>query len=640
MPKYTEEQINKIYLNCNRASLEQLLKLCLDPESGITKEGLRKAKYNKIDQLEEMYNVQAEDVEWEKSKDSLELLQNFIKKCEDGDFSDCHLEEARILLRQLAAEREENDWSQTMSSNNLNALNAYIYKCTNGIYSDTHLQQAKDLAEIVDWKQAKESHNAAVMNGFIQKCNIGIYSSTHVDEAKEILEKWENGTIVEDWNQLVAISDGDHKLMRLNDFIQKYATNPTETAQQYMQKANELMNRLRDAELARVDWIDAKKADTILAYSQFLEAHPYSEYREEAEQHIQSMKGDLLSDMKRYPFKYHREEMYGYISTNTLTMRELVDESCVLTDRGYSHIKQFPHLQDEQRQLPVSRLENPQSQDGNTDVYFFGVSGSGKTCVLAGLMSLTGQLGFKFDPKGPGGGGNYAIELRNYARHSMLPPATDQAYIQVIDAQINDEEGYLSNISFIEMAGEKTAQFAAMDNPTGLEDLGQGAAGLLSNDNRKLIFFVIDPTNQKNIQMGEDTQQFVMQSDVLDCVSSLLAKNPSLMRKVCGIHIILTKSDTLGDYVDQNVIQNMLNEQGYAAVLASIKELCQKYDINKQTNFQVGLYPFCVGRFMPGDVYTFDETDSLKILRVIQKNVPHIIQTDTVWDKLRNFFNR
>lgn len=639
MPRYTEEQINKIYLNCNRASLEQLLKLCLDPESGITKEGLRKAKYNKIDQLEEMYNVQAEDVEWEKSKDSLELLQNFIKKCEDGDFSDSHLEEARILLRQLAAEREENDWSQTMSSNNLNALNAYIYKCTNGIYSDTHLQQAKDLAEIVDWKQAKESHNAAVMNGFIQKCNIGIYSSTHVDEAKEILEKWENGTIVEDWNQLVAISDGDHKLMRLNDFIQKYATNPTETAQQYMQKANELMNRLRDAELARVDWIDAKKADTILAYSQFLEAHPYSEYREEAEQHIQSMKGDLLSDMKRYPFKYHREEMYGYISTNTLTMRELVDESCVLTDRGYSHIKQFPHLQDEQRQLPVSRLENPQSQDGNTDVYFFGVSGSGKTCVLAGLMSLTGQLGFKFDPKGPGGGGNYAIELRNYARHSMLPPATDQAYIQVIDAQINDEEGYLSNISFIEMAGEKTAQFAAMDNPTGLEDLGQGAAGLLSNDNRKLIFFVIDPTNQKNIQMGEDTQQFVMQSDVLDCVSSLLAKNPSLMRKVCGIHIILTKSDTLGDYVDQNVIQNMLNEQGYAAVLASIKELCQKYDINKQTNFQVGLYPFCVGRFMPGDVYTFDETDSLKILRVIQKNVPHIIQTDTVWDKLRNFFN-
>lgn len=639
MPRYSEQQINNIYLRCNAAPLTQLLKLCLDPESGITVDGLREANYNKIDQLEEMYNAQAEDVEWENSKASFDLLQNFIAKCEDGTFSSAHLDEAKIILRQLAIDREESDWAQALNSNNLNTLNLYIKKCNDGIYSDLHLQQAKDAAELIDWKQAKESHNAAVMNGFIQKCNIGIYSSAHVDEAKETLEKWENGTIVEDWNQLVAISDSDRKLMRLNEFIQKYATNPTSTAQQYMQKASELMNRLRDAELARVDWIDTQKTNTILAYSQFLEAHPYCEYREEAEQRIQSMKGDLLNDMKRYPFKYHREEMYDYISTNTLTMRELVDESCVLTDRGYSHIKRFPHLQDEQRQLPVSRLENPQSQEGNTDIYFFGVSGSGKTCVLAGLMSLTGQLGFKFDPKGPGGGGNYAIELRNYARHSMLPPATDQQYIQVIDAQINNEDGYQSSISFIEMSGEKTAQFAAMDNPTSLEDLGPGAGGLLSNDNQKLLFFVIDPTNQKNIQLGENTHQFVMQSDVLDCISSLLAKNPSLMKKVCGIHIILTKSDTLGDYADQTVIQNMLNEQGYAAVLSSIKELCQKYDINKQTGFQVGLYPFCVGRFMPGDVYTFDETDSLKILRVVQKNVGMRRPSGGFLDSLRDFFN-
>lgn len=639
MPRYSEQQINNIYLRCNAAPLTQLLKLCLDPESGITVDGLREANYNKIDQLEEMYNAQAEDVEWENSKASFDLLQNFIAKCEDGTFSSAHLDEAKIILRQLAIDREESDWAQALNSNNLNTLNLYIKKCNDGIYSDLHLQQAKDAAELIDWKQAKESHNAAVMNGFIQKCNIGIYSSAHVDEAKETLEKWENGTIVEDWNQLVAISDNDRKLMRLNEFIQKYATNPTSTAQQYMQKASELMNRLRDAELARVDWIDTQKTNTILAYSQFLEAHPYCEYREEAEQRIQSMKGDLLNDMKRYPFKYHRDEMFGYINTNTLTMRELVDESCVLTDRGYSHIKRFPQVQDEQRQLPVSHIENPRSQDGNTDVYFFGVTGSGKTCVLAGLMSLTGQLGFKFDPKGPGGGGNYAIELRNYARHSMLPPQTDQKYIQVIDAKINNEDGYQSSISFIEMSGEKTALFAAMDNPTSLEDLGPGAAGLLSNDNQKLLFFVIDPTNQKNIQLGENTHQFVMQSDVLDCMSSLLSKNPSLMKKVCGIHIILTKSDTLGDYADQTVIQNMLNEQGYAAVLSSIKELCQKYDINKQTGFQVGLYPFCVGRFMPGDVYTFDETDSLKILRVVQKNVGMIRPSGGFLDSLRNFFN-
>ena len=638
MPRLSEQQINNIYLRCNAAPLAQLLELCLDPESGITVEGLRAVHYNKIDQLEQQYNAQAEEIIWARSQSSIEALTSFIEKCQQGIFSTAHLAQAKNKRKELAAAVEEDDWNTTKLSNDLNSLNAYIKKCMDGTYSEVHLQQAKDAAEFIDWNNAKSSHNPAMVNGFIQKCNIGVYTSLHLAEAKELLEKLENGTIVEDWNSLTVIKDTDAKRNKLNDFIQKYATNPTETAQKYMGKANELMEQLADAEQARVDWIDAKQENTILAYVHFLEAHPYCEYREEAEEKIQNMKGDLLTDMKRFPFKYSREDMYGYISSNALTMQDLVDNSEVLTDRGYSHIKRYPRLADEQRALPVARLENPHSESGNTDVYFFGVPGSGKTCVLAGLMSLTGQLGFRFDPKGPGGGGNYAMELRNYARTSMLPPGTRQDYVQVIDAEINDENGYLHKISMIEMSGEKTADFAAMDNPTNLEDLGPGAASLLNNDNNKVLFFVIDPTNEKQITMGE-YDQMVMQSDVLDCVSSLLMKNPGLMKKVVAIHVILTKSDTLGDYVDQNIIQDRLNEQGYSSVLESIKANCNKYEINKQTGFKVGLYPFCIGKFMPGDVYTFDETDSLKILRVIQKNTVIERRTDGFIDVLRKWFN-
>lgn len=638
MPRLSEQQINNIYLRCNAAPLAQLLELCLDPESGITIDGLRAVHYNKIDQLEQQYYAQAEEIIWARSQSSIEALTSFIEKCQQGIFSTAHLAQAKDKRKELAAAVEEDDWNTTKLSNDLNSLNAYIKKCMDGTYSEVHLQQAKDAAEFIDWNNAKSSHNPAMVNGFIQKCNIGVYTSLHLAEAKELLEKLENGTIVEDWNSLTVIKDTDAKRNKLNDFIQKYATNPTETAQKYMGKANELMEQLADAEQARVDWIDAKQENTILAYVHFLEAHPYCEYREEAEKRILEMKGDLLNDMKRFPFKYNREDMYGYISSNALTMQDLVDNSEVLTDRGYSHIKKYPRLADEQRGLPVARLENPHSESGNTDVYFFGVPGSGKTCVLAGLMSLTGQLGFRFDPKGPGGGGNYAMELRNYARTSMLPPGTRQDYIQVIDAEINDENGYLHKISMIEMSGEKTADFAAMDNPTNLEDLGPGAASLLNNDNNKVLFFVIDPTNEKQITMGE-YDQMVMQSDVLDCVSSLLMKNPGLMKKVVAIHVILTKSDTLGDYVDQNIIQDRLNEQGYSSVLESIKANCNKYEINKQTGFKVGLYPFCIGKFMPGDVYTFDETDSLKILRVIQKNTVIERRTDGFIDALRKWFN-
>lgn len=631
----TEQQINNIYINCNRSGvdMDDLLRLCLDPDSGITVEGLRAAKYKKIDLLEERYSLEAEEMLWIKvsTRGSLEQLSDFIRKIKQGVFSRIHLAEAEAKQKEMAAALEDRDWMAVRSSNDISEVMAFISKIKEGTYSENYLQDALRKAEFMDWTIAKDAHDSIVLNGYIQKCNTGFYPLSHVAEAKNLLEEWESGTIVTDWEKVMAEPNMDFRVTKINEFIQCYAINPSETAQRHLEKARKELDRIADEKEAGRDWIDAKQENTILAYVTFLNKHPYSEHREEAERLIQNMKGDLLSDMKRFPFKYNREMMYDYISKNVLTMSDLVDKSDTLTDRAYSHIKRYPRLIDEQRQLPVSTLENPKSEEGNTDIFFFGVSGSGKTCVLAGLMSLTGQLGFRFDPKGPGGGGNYAMELRNYARTSMLPPQTDQNYIQVIDGEINDEENHLHKISFIEMSGEKTARFASIENAADINDLGPGAAALLSNDNNKVIFFVIDPTNEKNVELGEGNQIWVMQSDVLNCVSALLSKNKDLMKKVVAIHVILTKSDTLGNYVDRAVIQDVLNRQGYQAVLEDIKRICERYNINKQTGFHVGLYPFCVGQFMPGEVYTFDNTDSLKILRVIQKN--------TIPRRKRGFFD-
>lgn len=651
MPKLTENQINNIYLRCNAAPLSQLLDLCLDPESGITVDGLRAVNYNKITQLEQQYNIQAEEIIWAKSQNSIDVLSDYIKKIEQGIFSQTHLTQAKTRLKELAAEVEEEEWTKALHSNDLNAVHAFRVKCEEGTFSGIHLEEAKKAEELMDWNMSKDSKNSSLLNSFINKCNAGVYSMTFLPEAKELLEKWENGTIIEDWEKVISLKpdvedtdsekDDEQKhnfLSKLNEFIQKYASNPTTTGQEYVTKATKEIDQMRIDSEARIAWINAKQGNSILSYTDFLGKFPYSRYREKAEARIRNMKGDLLTDMKRFPFKYKREDMYKYIASNALTMKDLVDDSHVLTDRGYSHIKQYPNLTDEQRQLPVSCLENPHSEDGNVDIYFFGVSGSGKTCVLSGLMSLAGQLGFTFDPKGPGGGGNYAMDLQNYARTSMLPPGTDQNYIQVIDAEIDDEEGHLHKISLIEMSGEKTANFAAINNPTDLEDLGTGASGLLSNNNNKVIFFVIDPTNEKSVRIG-DSEQWIQQNNVLHCIISLLSKNAALMKKVIAIHIIMTKSDTLGDFVSKESIQNRLTEQGYSVVLNSLIKLCHKYDINKQTNFEVGLFPFCVGKFMPGEVYTFDETDSLKIMRVIQKNTPSIRSKNGFLDGLREWFN-
>lgn len=641
---YNEQQRNNIYLRCERAPMTQLLELCLNPKSGITIEGLKSIHYSRLAQLEQQYYERIEEVTWADAQNSPEKLRDFVKKMEQGIYSRAHYDAAVSAINEISGKMEDQEWERVKSMENIADIISYIDKCKDKIYSNAHLNEAVNIAERIDWNTVQYSDDADSLSEFIQKCRIGFYTDRYLSEAVARLNSINDKSIISDWNNVISQKDSDTKRDKLNAFIQKYSSSQSDTAIEYRRKSDELMKQLADAEMARRDWIDAQDKNTILDYVYFKTAHPYSEYREEAEERIRKMKGDLLSDMKRYPFRYNRDIMYSYISTNCLTMEDLVDNSGVLTDRAYSHIKRYPRLIDEQRALPLARLENPHSESGNTDVYFFGVPGSGKTCVLSGLMSLTGQLGFNFDPKGVGGGGSYAIELRNYARASMLPPATDNRYIQVMDAQINDENGHLHKLSLIEMSGEKTAEFANMDNPESFDDLGQGASGLLNNDNPKLIFFVIDPTNETAVNIGLDkieNQTWMLQSDALNCVSSLMSKHPKFMSKVVAVHIILTKSDTLGDYADRQLIETVLKEQGYLPVLQDLKAICQKYDINKQTGFNVGLYPFCVGRFMPGEVYTFDETDSLKILRVIQRNTGKIINPNKkgVVDKLIDWFN-
>lgn len=381
--------------------------------------------------------------------------------------------------------------------------------------------------------------------------------------------------------------------------------------------------------------------DSLLELLDFKKNHPFSEYILDVDRRISELKGELLADMRQHPFKYRREEMYSYISSGALTIKDLVDDNGILTDRSFSQIKRYPRLQDEQREVPVSVSKNPHSEDGNADIYIFGLPGCGKSCLLAGMLSLTGHLGFSFDPKGPGGAGAYALKLRNYARCNMLPPSTHQTCIQVIDAEITNLRSDICNLSLIEMPSENMYQLACPREDKNLEDLGPGASALLQNDNYKLLFFIIDPQNEMSFPIEKgDGQSFFDQKTVIKSFFALLSKYPNVLRKVRGLNFILTKSDSLDDSLNENIIKSYLDDHGYSDVFKSMRDFCIRFDININIGFNVGIYPFSIGKFMPGEVYTFDETDSLKILRVIQQFCPLPLPEPYIMSRLREWFNK
>ena len=108
----TQHQINAVYLRCNAMPFQQLLDLCLNPQSGITIQGLREANYKKIGELGQRFTEVAEDRIWAGSQNTIASLMDYISKIEQKQFSDAHLSDAKKRLIELAKEEISSEWGQ------------------------------------------------------------------------------------------------------------------------------------------------------------------------------------------------------------------------------------------------------------------------------------------------------------------------------------------------------------------------------------------------------------------------------------------------------------------------------------------------------------------------------------------------
>lgn len=456
-------------------------------------------------------------------------------------------------------------------------------------------------------------------------------------------EECESDSIVSNWICVLTEADMDVRGAKINEFIQRYAMNASETAQRYLDKAMKELDRIADEKEARKDWFDAKQTNTILGYVDFITRHPYSEYREEADRLIQEMKGDLLTDMMRFPFKYNRETMYDYISTNALTMNDLVYASDILTDRAYNHIRRYPRIYEELECLPESSIDDTENNiiKGNVDVLFFGVCGSGgKTCLMASLMSLLGESSdflYQEFHNNKACDNTYGQYLAEYLKTDRLPPATDSTYIQVVKTLIR-HNGKYRGVSFIEFAGEQVSELAGNSVADGLFDevTIPSLIKILNNPNKKIIFLTLDPTNLKNVQIcGPDDDLWVSQADALSCVISNFNNAPKFMRNVIGFHTIISKSDTWLQGPLDTSIDSAIELLGGKGLLLQIEQLCNTYKINGISE----PIPFSIGRFMPGNTYEFDDSDAKKLLRLIRKDIEASDKNRSTLSRIKNYFN-
>jgi len=249
---------------------------------------------------------------------------------------------------------------------------------------------------------------------------------------------------------------------------------------------------------------------------------------------------------------------------------------------------------DEWRELPALR-------EGRTDVYVFGVVGSGKSCLLAGILyygNKNGRIGVDTENVI---GVKYKDELIKRIDLGILPKSTREDVLNFIAVPFHDEKDRPHPLSIIEMSGEKFTR--SYEKASVRDESSIGARNYLHNSNRKIIMFVIDYSSHRT---GMDRQMMATQSAQLEMTLGLLSKDGTL-DKTDAVFVVVTKCDLLPN--QQNVgdaaVEFLQNE--YMGFVKNCRRMKEKHQ------FELVIHPFSLGHFVLPKTYNYSPAYSSNI---------------------------
>lgn len=483
--------------------------------------------------------------------------------------------------REMEAQREQNDWL-TLEKGNYNALHHYKQKYPNSV----HLEELDDLM----WTNSTMVISMHSLNRYLSDWPNG----KHAEEARKALGE------ISEW---------------------------------------ELVKRERD--LFKVD--------------DYRDNHPYSVFKSEIDMLYYELRDEELKKMKACPTEYSKDKVDKFMAADIFDLYELMknelltEESWEILQRGRD---EFPDIAQYQVEDP-----NLKAPENCTDIYLFGTPGTGKTCLLMGLTGANGK-GYTLNMKVQGG--EYASALQEYVRAGITPGRTFGQFVTVINGKVNetDKRGNIINhpINLVEMSGEEFALRIADAKGVTLADMGTGATNLLKNKNKKAFFIIVDPTRLKvkvdyrverkdptgNVIGYDIRTKWVSQLDILNKFVSLfeLEENQEIMEKVDAIHFVVTKADTLGetDKERQRKAKEILLDI-YEGPVQELKNYCRRSKrVNYSTNYNPHVFTFSLGNFYLGDVFNFNNAETLQIIEAI-RSLTSGLKEETWWEKFKRKIN-
>ena len=257
-----------------------------------------------------------------------------------------------------------------------------------------------------------------------------------------------------------------------------------------------------------------------------------------------------------------------------------------------------------------------------TEVYFWGIPSSGKTCALGAIMSAAknGTNVKAMLPDGNCQGAAYMMQLADLfdpEAVSVLPPRTDVQDTYEMRFTLVGEDGREHKLAFIDLSGEL---FTCMHlKAAGLPFERQEQANAINTldnilvknrtNNRKIHFFVVEygAQNKKIRNMSQDSYlqaaiSYIKEMDIFDEFTD-------------GVYMIVTKADKAN--VDESELGTHLAkyiDTYYKGLYGGLVDICQKKEIN---GGNVLRFPFSIGKVCFQNLCMFDKEWTLGIIKEI-----------------------
>ena len=372
-------------------------------------------------------------------------------------------------------------------------------------------------------------------------------------------------------------------------------------AGKYLADAHAKIREMR-AQKEYDEW-EAVKYSNVSKIRDFIEKNPESKHVEEAKRKIDQIEEEsrnarrkheqVINEIRLNRNFYTPVEIQEFINKDIISVDDL--RKCQIPEPIISKVLNH-------RRLDIELGETPQFiPDGFTEVYFWGIPSSGKTCALAAILNTAEKHGYM--KIGKGTGTKYIFNLKNLFRTEdnigYLPEGTRDS-TQYLPFTLKDmKEKNSRSVSLIELSGEVFKCFAKkyIDHSDSLYGMEETFATLdrylLNTNNRKIHFFFIDydPT--------AIAQDQYTQSDYMNGAISYFEEKKVFTKSTDAIFVVITKSDLIDGYhTDDKKLIKAINDyldKNFKSFDHYLTEICRKLSINGGRPI---ILPFSIG-----DVY-------------------------------------